>query len=383
MDKKNKKLKILEITAFSAGICGVWTRVFAESKLLAKKGHEVHVFSSNIFRGGEKKFAKEHETIEGVDITRFSARFSFGDNTYFWDFKKKAMELRPDIIIVHAYRQYYSTIALNIAKKLKIPCFLITHAPFLDKKLRNWKLNFVVFLYDNIIGKRIINHYKKIIAITKWEIPELLELGAEKERIVYIPNGVPQEFFEVPFKRTKKKNAIKKLLFFGRLAPIKDIETLLKALKIIEKENFHLDIIGPGEEKYIKMLKNLALKLKINKKVSFYPAVYDLIRKIQIFDDHDIFLLTSKREGMPQALIEAMARKNMVISSRTDGGKEIIQDRYNGYLFDIGNERQLAARIKEALNNKKIEAIKRNALMSVKKFSWKMLIDKIEKIYTS
>ena len=49
-----KKQKILEITAFSAGICGLWMRVLAESKLLAKK-HDVYVFSSNIKRGSGKK----------------------------------------------------------------------------------------------------------------------------------------------------------------------------------------------------------------------------------------------------------------------------------------------------------------------------------------
>src|SRR3989344_4059371 len=188
-------MRILEITAFSAGICGVWTRVLSEASLLAKK-HDVYVFSSNILRGkGSLETAKLHEKINNVKIYRFPTYGHFGQNTFFWNYKQEALKLKPDLIITHAYRQYYSTLALKIARKLKIPCFLVTHAPFLDKKLRNWQLNLAVFLYDNLIGKRILNKYDKIIAITQWEIPYLLNLGARKEKICYIPNGIPDEFF--------------------------------------------------------------------------------------------------------------------------------------------------------------------------------------------
>ena len=53
-------MKILELTAFSSGICGVWVRTLQEAKLLTKKGHEVHVFSSSITRGtGEIELAED------------------------------------------------------------------------------------------------------------------------------------------------------------------------------------------------------------------------------------------------------------------------------------------------------------------------------------
>jgi len=413
MDKK--RLKILEITAFSAGFCGVWTRVLAESNLLARK-HDVYVFSSNVSRGTDKECASSHEKIGNVKISRFPAKFNFGQNTYFWNFDKQALKLKPDIIISHAYRQYYSTHALKIARKLRIPCFLVTHAPFLDKKLRNWKLNLAVFFYDNFIGKRIINKYKKIISITNWEIPYLLELGAKKSNIVHIPNGIPEEFFKIKktiehhvikgevckaplflgcseirksvrisdIKIKKPGNKIRKILFLGRIAPIKDIETLIKAFNLVlsKRKDVQLDLVGPVEEDYKEIINSLIKKLQI--KINFLGPVYDLKEKIKILDSADVFVLPSRREGMPQALIEAMSRKKIVISSRTDGGKEIIQDGKNGFLFDIGSEKQLAEKLLFSLDDKNkvmLKKIEENALRSVKQFSWNNLIKKIEKIY--
>jgi len=374
-----KKLKILEITAFSAGICGVWTRVLAESSLLAKKGHDVHVFSSDIYRGGEAKKALDEEIINNVKIKRFPTKGSFGQNTYFWNFEKEAMKLRPDVIITHAYRQYYSTKALKIAKKLKIPCFLVTHAPFLEKKLRNWKLNVAVFIYDNFIGRRILNEYTKIITITKWELPDLFKLGVKKEKIVYIPNGIPEEYFKG---KPKKGRVKKKILFFGRIAPIKSLETLIKAISIIKDNEISLDLVGPYEPDYKKELVELIKKLNVEKKVKFYPAIYEIKKKISLLDNHGVFVLPSKREAMPQALIESMARGMIVISSDTEGGKEIVKDRKNGFIFKIGSEKELAEKIEESVNTKD-KRIQNNAREFVKRFSWKKLIEDIEKVYTS
>ncbi|MFH1425108.1 MAG: hypothetical protein ABIG28_00035, partial [archaeon] len=80
-------MKILEISPFSEGICGVWTRVKNESEQLSKKGHEVTVFSSNIIRGsGKIEFAKESEILGKIKIRRFQTKKQFGENTFFWDF---------------------------------------------------------------------------------------------------------------------------------------------------------------------------------------------------------------------------------------------------------------------------------------------------------
>lgn len=370
-------MKILEISPFSEGICGVWSRVLSESKELQNKGHKIHIFSSNIIRGtNEKNIANNSERIGDIEIKRFSTFGQFGDNTFFWNFKKEALNLKPDLIITHVYRQYYSTKALKIARKLSIPCVLVTHAPFLDKKLRNWKLNLGVFIYDSLIGKKILKKYSKIFTITKWEVPYLLKLGCKKNQLFYSPNGIPIEFFT----QKKLNKTSNKILFLGRVARIKDLETLIKAGNIL-KDKFSIDIIGPVDEEYKKELRNLIANLNL-KNINFIPPVYNLKEKIKIIDEYEIFILPSKREAMPQSLIEAMARQKIVISSKTEGAKEIIQEGKNGFLFDIGDEYQLADIILKVrkMNKNKKESIQKKAYEDVKKFSWSKLIQEIEKI---
>jgi glycosyltransferase involved in cell wall biosynthesis len=372
-------MKILEITAFSAGICGVWTRVQNEAEQLSKKGHEVTVFSSNIERGsGKIAIAKEEDVYGKVKIKRFKTKGHFGANTFFWDYEDEALRIKPDLIITHAYRQYYSTNALKIAKKLNIPCILVTHAPFLDKKLRSWKLNLAVKIYDRFIGKRILNKYSKILTITKWENSYLEKLKVNKNKIELIPNGIPEEFFR---SKTKKGKGI---FFFGRIAPIKNIEILIEAFCLIKDKKIKIDLIGPSEDDYIKKLKLIIKEKNLQDRIKFHPPIFDLKKKISLIDKYDIFILPSKREAMPQALIEVMAREKLVISSDTEGGKEIIVNHKNGLLFENGNAENLARKIEFVIKNKeKMKQIKLNARKDVRKFSWKILADKINKIITS
>ncbi|MDD5133655.1 MAG: glycosyltransferase family 4 protein [Candidatus Nanoarchaeia archaeon] len=372
-------MKILEITEFSAGACGVWTRVLSESKEFIKLGHKVTVFSSNIEKGTDKT-VKSEECIDKIEIKRlkstgvfygmpkFTRKLFSGNPTYF-NFKKELMELKPDVVITHLWH-HHSIRAINLCRELGIKCFLVPHAPFNVK--RKFPLNLATWFFNNISavspltsGKRALRKFHKVIAITKWEIPYLLNLGVDKNKIVYIPNGIPDEYFTQKAIKPKKD-----VLFLGRIASVKDIETLLKATKEIPDINF--DIVGPAEENYLK-------KLELTKNVKILKPVYDLKEKIKIIDEHKIFVLPSKREAMPQVLLEAMSRGKLVISSETDGGKEIIKNGKTGLLFEIGDYKELANLIKKNIKGNK--TIQNNAKKEAKNYSWSNLVKEYVKIF--
>ena len=341
------KLKILEICPFSAGACGVWQRVKQESTELAKEGYEVRVFSS-YFEKGTNKIMPPNEKVGRIEIQRFLAIKLGGESFMYFNFKKEALRYSPDIIIAHNYRHLHTTQALKVKKILekqgkKCKIFLVTHAPFVENNTTRTKLQAaIVKIYDFFIGPLTLNKFDKIIAITHWEIPYLINVGAKKEKIVYIPNGIPEDFFKQKKANPKKD---KDVLFLGRISPIKNLEVLIEAAKLLPHINFSL--VGPSEKNYLEKLNCLMAELK---NIKIYPAIYDLKKKIKLIDEHKILVLPSKREAMPQALIEAMARGKVVISSNTNGGKEIIKNRRNGFLFKIGNAKQLANLIKENIN---------------------------------
>ena len=147
------KLKILELTNYSSGICGVWQRVKQESLELARKGHTVKIFSSNATKGSEE-IAKLSDKIGKIQIQRFHFKKLGGESFMHWDFEKKAIEYSPDIIIAHSYRHSHTLKALKVKKILdrkgkKCKVFLVTHAPFIEKNItRSLTQNLVVKFYD-------------------------------------------------------------------------------------------------------------------------------------------------------------------------------------------------------------------------------------------
>ncbi len=356
-------MKILEVCPFSAGICGVWARVYAESREFVRLGYEVRVFSSNIEKGSGN-LAVCDEDMEGVSVKRFGAKSSFiSKNVHSFDFEQEFMEYKPDVVVTHLLHPH-SFKALALAKKAGVPCYLVTHAPFNVKRI--FPLNLATAFYNSLKVKPKLRDFTKIIAVTKWEIPYLLRFGVGKNKIFYIPNGIPNEFFS----QKKVKPAKGRVLFLGRIAPVKNIETLVLAAKMLPDVSFSL--VGSAEKDYLAKMERMIEKIGI-KNLKIFPPIYDLKKKIAVIDEHKVFVLPSSREAMPQVLLEAMARGKVVISSNTDGGKEIITDKKDGLLFKIGDYKQLADLIKKNVKgNKKIQnAAERGA----KRYSWNKLIN--------
>ena len=211
--------------------------------------------------------------------------------------------------------------------------------------------------YHNFLKKII---YKKIISIADAVIVNSKEFKKEMEnkfkiKVHCIYN--PLNFNEI-IKLSKKKinyNFFKdkkslKLINLGRFTKQKDQITILKALKLLKnKINFKLLIIGSGLEK--NNLSSYLLKNKLNEKVkiiNFRENPFNLLNKA------DIFILSSKYEGLPNVLLEAAVLKKLIISTNCPTGpREILENGKGGIFFKIGDHHDLSNKIKFYLVNKK------------------------------
>ncbi|MEK6893414.1 MAG: glycosyltransferase family 4 protein [Nanoarchaeota archaeon] len=369
---QNKSCRILEICPFSAGICGIWQRVISESKEFTKLGYEVRVFSSDIEKGTGRRVVSNEE-IDGIKIERFKCKRRFltslvSSNVKYWFGAaaiKSLEKYNPQIIITHLLHPHSAKISklTNKLKKknLNSNFFIVPHAPFNIK--RGFILDILTSIWQNVRAVKL-NNFDRVIAITAWERPYLLKSGIQEDKIVYIPNGLPDEFFT-----QKMAKSSKDVLFLGRISPVKHLETLINAAKSLPNINF--TIVGAAEDEYMKKIKNMIKLLEI-KNIEICPPVYNLREKIRLIDRYKLFVLPSKREAMPQVLIEAMARGKVVISSKTDGGKEIIKDNVNGFLFEIGDYKGLASIISKNIFGR--DKIQKRAMEDAKKYSWKKLI---------
>lgn len=372
-------MKILELTNYSAGACGVFARVWNEALLLKKKGHQVKIFSSNKIKG-QSGTAKEREIKDGIEIIRFPGEKLGGESFMSWHFEKEARNYNPDIIIAHSYRHPHTTRALCLKKEINCKVFLVTHAPFDRSKSRSIFAMISVWFYDNFIGKRTIKNFDKVIAISKWEYPYLYELGVDKEKIEYIPNGIRKDFFNL------KKGGKKKLAFAGRIAEIKNIELVIKALELT-KNKIKMEILGPGEKSYLNKLNGLINEYKLNNRVRIIDKTYEINEQLSFLKKNRFFILPSKSEGMPQALVEAMASSRIAIASYIPAHRDLIKEgkNRNGFLFPGNNEYELAKELDIifSMPDKELDKIAENARSSAKNFEWIKIIEKLETVIKS
>ena len=148
--------------------------------------------------------------------------------------------------------------------------------------------------------------------------------------------------------RKIKKNELINFLNIARLTDQKNQIILLKALSEINNINYRLTIIGNGSkknelEKYI-LNNNLQNKIKI---------IDNITNAKKFLSKCDVFILSSKFEGLPNVLIEAQILKKFIISSDCPTGpREILKNGNAGYLFNNNNYKDLKKNILKFISKK-------------------------------
>ena len=147
----------------------------------------------------------------------------------------------------------------------------------------------------------------------------------------------------------KKFKKTVKLVAVGRLTYQKDYHTLLKALKIVsQKHNVYLSIYGNGE--LMQELREFCVELNISHIVEFHGFSNCLS---QIYSDKDIFILSSRWEGFGNVIVEALSFGCIVISTKCDyGPSEVLCNGKYGFLFNVGDYKQLAKYVDQAISER-------------------------------
>lgn len=167
-----------------------------------------------------------------------------------------------------------------------------------------------------------------------------------KSKIIY--NAVKEDFFEV--KRHVVKNTV---VTCGRLEEQKNHRLLINAFELVLRKHPDVKLFIYGEGK----LKSDLTELLINKGMSNNVFLCGNSNNIpKILSEAEIFVLSSDYEGMPNALMEALASGVPCISTDCPcgGPKSLITDKINGRLISVKNEKQLVNTLNELLENKGI-----------------------------
>jgi len=141
------------------------------------------------------------------------------------------------------------------------------------------------------------------------------------------------------------------IINIGRFTDQKDHLTLLKAINILkEKIKFKLLIIGRGKNK-----KKIINYIDENNLTKFVKIINYQKNPFPYLKKSNLFVLSSKYEGLPNVLLEALTLKKFIISSNCPTGpSEILDNGKTGLLFKVGNYKELAKKIMFFHSNKKL-----------------------------
>jgi len=196
-----------------------------------------------------------------------------------------------------------------------------------------------------------------------------------------IPNGIDFEGIAKSPRMDLEGNP--KLLFVGKLRPVKGLDLLLKALSLLNtslKKEMKLYIVGSGE--YEEIYKSLARKLKVDRSVEFLGRL-SLRECYALYKSCDLQIMPSRLEGFPMALLEALGSGIPIIATRVGGIPEIIKNNRNGLIVGL-DPAEIAQKIEFLFDHPEIrEQISRNNMIDAKRYSWDKITQKFLDLYSS
>lgn len=369
------------ITYFYPQTGGAESNCYYLARELAKK-HEVHVFCS-----GKEDI---DETIEGIHVHRSKEIFRIKYYlAYYPSLLDSLARYDLDVLHVHGLGFAQHDKAVKMLKqtnpRTKIVC--TPHGPFMALKKYNLLGSFFKKAYTPSIRKSLalydaviqVNPYQKEWMTKEYHVPS--------RKIFFVPNGIPRSSFEsIPstsLNKVRKKYALPQkplLVYLGRIQKYKGLDQVIRALPLLHECVFLA--IGKDADDRAR-LEALARNKGVSDRVIFTGEVSEK-DKLAILELSDLFVFPSEWEAFGIGMLEAMARGNAVVSTRTEGGRYLVRPGKNGYLFHHGNIQELASSVKKILANpsamKRMQSFDR---VLAKTFTWEKIAVTLEKLYRS
>jgi glycosyltransferase involved in cell wall biosynthesis len=206
-------------------------------------------------------------------------------------------------------------------------------------------------------GSLILNAIKKSDAfyqlLSSRSFPYMIKRGFRKDKLFLIPNGVdPDKFSPAPELRPDPTQPERSIICVARLQYPKGIDVLLHAWARMMRASAEwraqlkprLVLVGEGPLQA--QLERIAAELGIQDSVEFLGLRRDVITLLR---QSWGFVMPSRWEGMPNALLEAMSVGLPCIATRVSGSEDIVQDGVNGLLVEPEQPEELAQALRRVI----------------------------------
>jgi glycosyltransferase involved in cell wall biosynthesis len=347
---------------------------------LEKRGNIVTLLLDDRYR---ELFSEKNFNIvwfSSVKITAYSPSLSF---------IKIISKIDADVIHLHGYMSFQTDFGALIGFLRKIPVILTPHGSLLGYDyLYNSCISKLPYRIHDILTLKIpVKISKYVISTSKIEFNDCKKFGIPINKIQLIPLSFsPQSYSYLKEKKINRK----KLLFVGRIVPLKNLNILLKSIKIIKKDIPDVEFIIVGDEvsgrlhgdsghkdQLISLVK--LLEIQVNVHFVGWKTGKELFK---LYQNSDLFLFASTYENFGLPLLEAASFGIPLVSTNVGVASDLIGNDEGGTIISKLDEKYISEKIIKLLKDKKkYSQASKYLQVNSKKYLIKSIIDNYEKIF--
>ncbi len=285
------------------------------------------------------------------------------DRYSFWVAFYISQEGTPDVIHAHTYLG--AMVAEKVSEQNNIPYIVTEHfTGWLDGSIRP---------LHKRLGTKALRGAKKVLAVSK-QLANQLENQTSRD-IDTIPNFIDTELFKPSI---RKSEGYKKIIYVGDLIGRKQVDLIIRALVILDKQ-YSLTIIGEGPLQ--KSLKTLVATEGLKNRVVFTGCLLKEEVALQL-QSHDILVHPSKLESFGLSVIEALCCGLSVVAFE-NLGIEMMKNLSGLYICEKQTAKSIASAINGVVSKKRVNAKTQISKETAAQFGPVVYKNKIKKIYRS
>jgi glycosyltransferase involved in cell wall biosynthesis/cellulose synthase/poly-beta-1,6-N-acetylglucosamine synthase-like glycosyltransferase len=248
--------------------------------------------------------------------------------------RRRLKALRPDVIHTHNEKAHIRGAIATLAARWAPAIVHTRHGESrasglaaLANRLAVWRSGFVISVSE------------QASAIARAE-------GAPAHRVRVIRNGIDVNRRGVAI---DDRPARTRVVAIGRLTPVKDLPTLLRAVRMVADTDpaFQIDVVGDGPSR--PALERLRRELGLERHVTFHGAREDVHAMLS---EAQLFVQSSLSEGISLTLLEAMAAGVPIVATGVGGTPEVVDHGVTGLLVSPARPERLAAAMLTVLNDR-------------------------------
>ncbi|HNQ50287.1 MAG TPA: glycosyltransferase family 4 protein [Candidatus Omnitrophota bacterium] len=348
---------------------------FDTVSLLNRHGHKTMFFSMIHPRNQKNEY--DRYFVSNVDYERLGPAGRIAASMriiYSFEARRKMAALldqeRPDVAHLHNIYHQISPAIIHSLKKMRVPIVMTLHdfkmvCPgyklsldgrqcgqcgqgryhrcFVNACVKDSKAKSLIAAVEMYVHHNIMKIYDSVdvfIAPSVFLRDTLQNMGFRR-KLVYLPNFIDVNAFTPHYGGDEDS-----VVYFGRLAAGKGLDTLIDAMFMLPK--IKLKIIGEGEEQEQLMSRILSMRMK-NVEFKGYlsgNALHDQIKRARC-----VVLPARQAENNPRSIIEAFALGKPVIATQAGGIAEMVKDRQTGLVCGSGDAMDLARKIALLMDN--------------------------------